>query len=62
MNNLWWVIPLVVWDISWKGVALWKAAQKKNKWWFIALLLINSAGLIPMVYIFIIDNRIKTKV
>lgn len=62
MNNLWWVVPLAIWDLSWKGVALWRAARRKNKWWFIALLLINSAGLFPMFYIFIIDNRTKTEV
>lgn len=62
MNNLWWVVPLIIWDLSWKGIALWKAAQKKNKWWFVALLLINSAGLFPMIYIFLINNRIRPKV
>jgi hypothetical protein len=42
---------LVVWDLAWKGVALWKAGRNDDLGWFIALLVINSAGILPIIYL-----------
>lgn len=48
-------LPLIalvlVWIIVIKGIALWKSARNDDKWWFIALLLINSLGILELVYI-----------
>lgn len=41
----------VVWDMVWKLVASWTAAQKKDKFAFVALLLINSIGVVPIAYL-----------
>jgi hypothetical protein len=48
---LFWLAPLVIWDLFWRGKALWKAAQKRELYWFIALLLINSVGILPILYL-----------
>ena len=45
------LVSLAVWEIIWKGFALWKAAQKNQKGWYIALLAINSAGLLSIIYL-----------
>ena len=42
---------LAVWDLIWKGMALWKSAQRKEKSWFVALLIVNSAGILPLIYL-----------
>lgn len=34
------------WALVWKGIALWKSARYNKKWWFIALLVINTLGLL----------------
>lgn len=55
LNQYPWLIPVLqIWTIPWKGFALWLAAKKDEKWWFIAMLLINTAGLVEIVYIFAI--------
>ncbi len=36
-----------------KGFALWEAAKRNEKWWFIALLFINTLGILEIVYIFV---------
>lgn len=41
----------LAWVIGIKGYALWTAAQRKEKWWFIALLIINTFGLLEIVYL-----------
>lgn len=43
---------LAVWDIVWRGLALWRAAQHRSRNWFIVLLVINSVGILPIIYIY----------
>ncbi len=45
------IIPLVLWSIVWKGLALYKAARNEQKGWFVALLLINTAGILEIIYL-----------
>jgi hypothetical protein len=46
------LIFILVWSLLWKGVALWIAARKGTKTWFIALLIINTMGILELAYIF----------
>ncbi len=41
-----------VWALFWKGVALWHAGRNGQWGWFIALLLINTVGVLEIVYAF----------
>jgi hypothetical protein len=45
------LVVLVVWELVWKGLALWQSARKGQKYWFIPLLVVNSAGLLPIIYL-----------
>jgi hypothetical protein len=47
------LILLVVWDLVWRGLALYKAAGKQEKVWFVALLIVNSLGILPIIYLLI---------
>lgn len=42
---------LVIWELAWKGFALWRAGRNNQPGWFLALLLINSAGILPIIYL-----------
>lgn len=46
-----WLVPLIFWTLFWKGIALWKAGQNSQLHWFIALLVINTAGVLEIMYI-----------
>lgn len=48
---------IVAWVLVWKGIALWIAARAGSKPWFIALLLINTLGLLEILYIFLLSRR-----
>jgi len=48
---LWWIIPVVIWDAVWKAIALWHAARNGQKAWFTALIVVNSAGVLPIIYL-----------
>lgn len=42
---------LVVWLFAWKGVALWKSARNDQFPWFLAILVINTIGILEIVYL-----------
>lgn len=44
------------WSVIWKGFALWIAARENKRWWFIALLVVNLAGIFEIIYIFLISD------
>jgi hypothetical protein len=52
---------IVIWSLVWKGLALWKSARRGEKYWFIALLVINIIGLFEMLYIFVITPWIDSR-
>ncbi|OGY41793.1 MAG: hypothetical protein A2Y67_04085 [Candidatus Buchananbacteria bacterium RBG_13_39_9] len=57
LQNSWLIILLALWTIPWKGMALWKSARKSDKWWFIALLIINTLGILEILYIYIFSKK-----
>jgi len=46
------VFILFVWSILWKGIALWNAAKNSQKNWFIAILVLNTVGILEIAYLF----------
>lgn len=42
---------LVIWSLILKGMALWFSAKNKQKAWFICLLIFNTAGILPILYL-----------
>jgi hypothetical protein len=59
----WWfigpVIILAVWDSVWKLVALWRAARNNLLPWFVCLAIFNTLGILPMIYVLVIDKKKK---
>ncbi len=45
------LLPLVVWDLAWRGLAMWRAGRANQPKWFMALLIVNSLGLLPIIYL-----------
>lgn len=41
----------MIWELIWKGIALWKAARNKDNIWFIFILVLNTLGILPIIYI-----------
>lgn len=51
---------IVVWELIWKGQALWKSARKSQKVWFFFILIVNSIGILPIIYLLIDVLQKKT--
>lgn len=45
----------VIWDLGWRGFALWRSARQQQQAWYIALLILNTVGILPIIYL--LTNR-----
>ena len=45
------------WALAWKGVAMWRAARRRDVVWFVALLFINTLGILEIIYIVFFSKR-----
>ncbi len=52
---------LIVWVLFWKGWALWTASKEDSKKWFIALLVLNTVGILPILYLFVFSKKAKSQ-
>ncbi len=43
----------IVWSLFWKGFALWRSARREEHAWFIAILLVNTLGVLEILYLFV---------
>lgn len=43
---------MMVWSLFWKGLALWHASRRKEPWWFVIMLVVNTFGILEIVYLF----------
>lgn len=60
LEQYWWLIALAsIWSLVWKGLALWQAARRKELIWFIALLVVNSVGILEIIYLFLMRRKSK---
>lgn len=50
------LVLVSVWSIIWKALALWKAARQGSKGWYVALLLINTVGILEILYLYVFSK------
>jgi len=51
------ILVISLWDAVWKAFALWKSARNSQLAWFIFLLVFNTAGILPIVYILFFQKK-----
>ena len=51
------VTIILVWSLVWKGLALWKAAKNDQRNWFLVMLIINTVGILEIVYLFFFAKK-----
>jgi hypothetical protein len=42
---------VIAWAVIWKGIALWHAARNRQLVWYIAILIVNTVGILEIVYL-----------
>jgi hypothetical protein len=61
LKNPFVLTAVVAWSLVWKGLALWRAAKNNSKPWFVALLVVNTLGVLEILYLFVFgrDERVR---
>ncbi len=42
-----------IWSLIWQGLSLWKSARNGDRYWFVALLVLHTGGLLDILYLFV---------
>lgn len=48
---------LLLWSLVWKGLALWHSARRGQLAWYIILLVVNTLGLLEIIYLAFFRRR-----
>jgi len=46
------LVLIVLWTLFWKGYAVWTAAKRDQKVWFVVFLVVNTLGILEIIYLF----------
>jgi uncharacterized membrane protein YadS len=52
-------ILLGLWSAVWKAIALYKAGSNKSVPWFVVLFILNTVGILEILYIFVFSRSKK---
>ena len=56
-SNLLIILITILWVLPWKVYALWTAAKKGDKVWFVVIAIINTVGILEIIYVFAIAKK-----
>jgi len=54
--NLYSLMVIMAWSLAWKLAALWKSARRGSLIWFIVLGVVNTIGILEILYIFVFSK------
>ncbi|MEI6040292.1 MAG: DUF5652 family protein [Candidatus Berkelbacteria bacterium] len=57
LTNLTIFTIIMVWSLPWKAIALWKAAQRNDLAWYLPLFILNTVGILEILYIFVFSKK-----
>jgi len=53
------LIIVGIWEAIWKGIALWKSGRNNQLAWFVCILIFNTIGILPILYILFFQRKKK---
>lgn len=53
------ILILVLWSSIWKAFALYRAGSLKSVPWFTVLFVLNTAGILEILYLFVFSKKKK---
>jgi hypothetical protein len=56
LQHPWVIILILLWTLPWKGAALWRAARRSHIGWFLTLLILNTFGILDILYVFVFSR------
>lgn len=53
------LVVLIIWSFYWKIRALWNAARDGRRYWFFFLIIINTLGILEILYLYVFRKKAK---
>ena len=53
------IIILMIWEGVWKGIGLWKSGRNNQLAWFVCILIFNTIGILPIIYLLAFQKKKK---
>jgi len=50
-------IVIAIWDGVWKVIAMWKSARHNQLAWYVCLVIFNTAGILPILYLLLYQKK-----
>lgn len=54
------LMTVAIWESVWKAMALYRAGNLRQPAWFIVLFVVNTAGILPIMYYFYFSKKYDT--
>jgi hypothetical protein len=54
-------MALIIWDLIWKALGLWNSSKNNQLGWFVCILIFNTAGILPIIYLAFFQKKSKKK-
>ena len=55
------ILILVLWDMVWKAIAMWRSARNNELVWFICIAVFNTLGILPIIYLILNKKHKEVK-
>lgn len=55
-------IVVLIWEMVWKGIALWKSGKNSQIAWFVCIFIFNTIGILPIIYLLFFQKKKSEKV
>jgi len=52
---------IILWDAVWKLAGMWKAGRNNQLWWFVFIGVLNTAGILPVLYLGFFQKKVAEK-
>jgi len=56
------LVLVIIWSTVWKALALWRSARNKQVVWFIVILLLNTIGILEIIYLAFFQRNKNTAI
>ena len=53
------IAVVFIWELIWKGIGLWKAGRNNQPVWFVFILILNTVGILPIIYLLFFQKKDK---
>ncbi|HZZ98814.1 MAG TPA: DUF5652 family protein [Candidatus Saccharimonadia bacterium] len=55
------IVAAILLELVLKGFALWRAGRNNQSVWFIVLLVCNTVGILPLIYLLFFQRRVDAR-